>query len=253
MKPKQSLSVILLLILLFSKAYGEPFTITPTGTSTPTVVPALSTPSPSPTAMVAPEWAPSKASLPTYQEPKKPEKSRWETLTGLGASIPLSSHFQRAYATGFSLDLGEGYQFTDLFSGWLMVNIEPFNSKNDALTGGENFNLIDAALLAKVNLTSSGVSPYLFAGPGVAYNETRSNTAVVYDDYGDYYLPISSYEVDLMAVGGAGIDLKAAEGFKVFLQGKVVVDLTSSGFAYSSASDSPLILIPIQIGVIFGI
>lgn len=175
-------------------------------------------------------------------------------MTGLGVGIPLSPHLTSAYSAAFNLNLGAGVRVSDQWTFWLDVALALYGSKNDHLTQGNNFNLINAALWARYRLLDSDFSPFVLGGPGLAYNENRSNNTEIYDpSTGDGYIPINGYEVDLMAEGGAGLDLRMGEGASVFLQARVAYDFTSPRFAGFASTDNPLVVMPIEIGMIFGI
>lgn len=162
---------------------------TPDGVDPPTAIP---TPMPTSPPMVAPTWAPQTAgSVPEALKSKKP--SRWMSLTALGVGVPLSRNIQTAYSSGFNADLGSGYKVSDNFSIWLDIDLDLFGSKNDSLTQSNNFTLIEAALWARCRILDGDFSPYVFAGPGIAYNEYRSDQGpIVNYQYQYSYVPVNS-------------------------------------------------------------
>lgn len=203
--------------------------------------------------MVAPTWAPQTAgSVPEALKSKKP--SRWMSLTALGVGVPLSRNIQTAYSSGFNADLGSGYKVSDNFSIWLDIDLDLFGSKNDSLTQSNNFTLIEAALWARCRILDGDFSPYVFAGPGIAYNEYRSDQGpIVNYQYQYSYVPVNSYEFDFLAEGGIGIEMRLAPGLSGFLQGRLTYDFTSMPFAAYGSTDSPLTVMPFELGIIFGI
>lgn len=229
-----------------------------TPTLLPTVAPSPGTsspglPPPKPAAIVAPAWAPEAAGPVSPREAARKKASPWLSQIGLGVGVPLSRGLGSAYASAFQVDLGSGLKVSDAFSIWLDLNLGFYNSKNDALTGGNNYTLIEAAFWGRFRLFPSTFSPYLFAGPGLAYNENRSDGALQYDPNTGYaYVPVNAYEIDLIAEGGLGLDLKMGGGTDVFLQGKLTCDFTSSHFAGYASTDSPVMVMPLEAGVIFG-
>ncbi len=231
---------------------------TPTLTSTITPAAALtpdsSSPAPSftPTPMVAPTWAP-QAVGPVSEtlKPKKP--SRWISSAALGVGLPLSPNIQTAYTSGFDADLGSGYRVTDNFSIWLDLNLDLFGSKNDTLTNGNNFTLIEAAFWARYRIFNGDFSPYFFVGPGIAYNEYRSNQGAIIDVNTGYgYIPYS-YEFDFLTEGGFGLEMSLGSGLATFLQGRVTYDFISPSFAAYGSTDSPLVVMPLELGIVFGL
>jgi hypothetical protein len=246
-------------------APGQPtFTMTPAVTATPTATfspslaqvtatPSLGTTSSATlsTPLNAPQWSEVKTT--PRDLPINKKISPWMSLLGVGADIPASSNIQKGYAVGFDLDLGTGYRLDDRWSLWINLELGQFTSRNDALTQNNNFLMIEAAFWARYRITGDDFSPYLFAGPGLAYNENRNNQAALYDPVTGYYnVPVNQSEVDFVAEGGLGLDLKTGEGFHVFLQGKVISDFTSPHFAHYASTDSPIVLVPVELGVLFG-
>ena len=247
MRTQSLLTLFFLIGLGLSWAEG-----TPTSTPTPVPTPDPSSPTPTRTPLLAPDWAPTSVGTePGSPERKKP--SPWMSLTGIGMGFPLSPNLGRAYSPGFYINLGTGLRVTDQFSLWISLDLDTFNSSNDSLTGSNNFTLIDAAFWARYRILPSGLSPYLFMGPGVSYNENRNNKGPLYNPATYYaYIPVNAYEVDLLLEGGLGLDLRIAEGFHAFLQTKVSCDFTSSQFAGYAFNDSPLWVMPLEIGVLVG-
>ena len=218
-----------------------------------TFSPTPSSPTPTRTPFFAPTWAPESAGTgPSPLEPKKP--SPWMTTTGLGISIPASGKLQQAYSNGFYFAIGSGYKLTEQFSVWLDLALNLYNSKNDSLTHGNNYTLIEGAFWARYRILRSEVSPYFFAGPGISYNEYRNTGVVLYDPTtGAGYIPINSYEVDFLLEGGLGIDMSLGGGLDTYLQGKLTYSFTSPAFAGYASTDSPIIVVPLELGINFGI
>lgn len=212
---------------------------------------ALPTPKPAP--IVAPTWAPEKAgNFP--DKPVPPKASPWISSIGLGIGIPMSKNINKAYAPGFNFDLGSAYKITSQFSLWFDLDVDLYSSKNNTLTRGNNYTMIEAAFWARYRFLESDLSPYIFAGPGLAYNENRSNGVLQYDPTTGYaYVPINAYEFDLLAEGGLGLGLKLGGGAEAFLQGKWAYDFTSPHFAGYASTDSPIIVLPLEMGLLFGL
>jgi Outer membrane protein beta-barrel domain len=236
---------------------GSSWTPTPTPDSTKgiqaTFTPTPASPTPTRTPFLAPTWAPESAGTgPSPLEPKKP--SFWMTTTGIGIGIPASTHLQQAYSTGFNIAIGSGYKLTEQLSLWLDLGLNLYNSKNDSLTNGNNYTLIEGAFWIRYRFLDSGVSPYILAGPGLAYNEFRNNNVVLYDPTTGYgYIPINSSEVDFLMEGGLGIDMRLGEGIDTYLQGKLTYIFTSPNFTGYASPDNPIIVVPLELGIIFGI
>jgi len=143
---------------------------------------------------------------------------------------------------------------TEQFSIWLDLNLDLYSSKNDGLTGGNNYTLINAALWGRYRILETDLSPYLFAGPGLAYNEYRSNVAFQYDPTTGYgNIPVNASEVGFLAEGGLGIDLRLGGGLDSYLQGKLTYSFITPHFAGFGYTDSPIVVVPLELGILFGI
>jgi hypothetical protein len=251
MKNKILLALIFIAGAGVSFAGGTP-TYTPTATVTSTATVTF-TPRPTNTPILAPTWAPeSSGPVPEQMQKKKP--SDLMSSAGLGIGLPQSRGLKTAYGTGFFADLGTGLKVNDRLSFWLDLNLDLFNSKNDSLTNGNNFTVIEAAFWTRYRMLDSDMSPYFFLGPGISYNEYRSDGGIIiYDDYGDGYIPVDSYEFDFLAEGGLGLEMRVGGGLAAFIQGKLSYDFTTAHFAGYGSTDSPTIITPFEIGLLFGI
>src|SRR5581483_7251946 len=170
------------------------------------------------------------------------------------AAFPMSRNLNEAYGAAFEAGLGTGLKVDSQLSLWMNLNLALFNSRSVSLTGENNYNLIAADFAVRFRILSSDISPYLFAGPGVAYNENRSSGGAVYDPAtGSYYIPVNSYEIDLIAEGGLGFDIRLGSEIATYLQAKLTYDFTSEHFAGDAHNDSPVIVMPLEIGILFGI
>lgn len=88
----------------------------------------------------------------------------------------------------------------------------------------------------------------------MAYNEYRSNQGAVIDPTTGYgYIPVNAYEFDFLLEGGLGLDVRMDKGMSAYLQGKLTYDFTSPQFAGYGSTDSPLVIMPFEIGIILGI
>ncbi len=218
-----------------------------------TFTPTPASPTPTRTPFLAPTWAPSSAGIgPSPLEHKSP--SAWMTSTGLGIGIPISVHLQKGYSTGFNVAIGSGYKLTEQFSIWLNLGLNLYSSKDDTHTHGNNYTLIEGALSARYRILASDISPFLFAGPGISYNEYRNPSVVQYDPTTGYgYIPVNAYEVAFLMEGGLGIDMRLGGGIDTYLQGKLTYGFISPGFAGYASTDSPIMLVPLELGIILGI
>lgn len=174
----------------------------------------------------------------------------WLSQISVGAGIPQSPNLQAAYATAFHLGLGVGLRVSAPLSLWLDCDIDQFNEKNSSLTNNNNYLFVGFAGLGRWRFLTSDFSPFLFLGPGMAYNENRSTIPTYDSSYDIVTVPVSGSEVDFLAEGGAGVGYEAMNGLELFLQGRMLWDLTSPHFAGIAYTDSPVKLIPVEGGVV---
>jgi hypothetical protein len=186
-----------------------------------------------------------------FGSPKKDNK--WLSSIGLGAALPMSANLRANYSLGLNVSLGTGYQLTDRLSAWADVDFDYFGASPNSIESSNGYTIVGLALWLRYCPFGTNLRPYLFAGPGLAYNEVRSTGTAVYDYYtGLFYYPINAYEFDFTAEGGLGLEYKVSDGLRLFLQGKITYDFTSENFAGNALTDSPAFFIPIQTGIIFG-
>lgn len=171
----------------------------------------------------------------------------FEVQFGIGGAPTLSQQLSLSYHTGDSFCLGLGYQFTPNFD--TLVNFEwnDFVSANDARTGAFDLSELTGELLFKYRMTSTGVRPYLFAGP--AFTESHYDGSFTFE----------SFQGSVSYKGGAHFSMVGGAGFEVpfgrshlFVQGEVVLDYLDSDTANFSQLDSTVTFIPIEIGLLFG-
>jgi hypothetical protein len=184
------------------------------------------------------------------KEKRRTKPGVWLSLISVGAGIPQSPNLQEAYNTSFHLGLGVGLRVSAPLSLWLDFSLDQSNNKNASLTHNNNYMLIGLAGLTRWRFLSSDFSPFVFLGPGLAYNENRSTIPVVDTTYNTVTVPISGYEFDFLMEGGLGFGFEALNGLEVFLQGRVLLDLTSTRFEAVGDTDSPVKLIPVEAGVV---
>jgi hypothetical protein len=196
------------------------------------------------------DWVIAGSSGAQQVEESKAQPGGWLSLISIGAGVPLSPKIQEAYSAPFHLGLGLGWRASNHFSIWLDFTLDQFNNKNSQLTNDNNYMLIVFAGLVRYRLLRSPFSPFLFLGPGLAYNEDRSTIPQVDTTLGIVTVPITSSEVDFLLEGGAGVSFEALNGLEIFIQGRGVWDTASSQFAKTAYTDSPVILLPLEAGVV---
>ena len=197
------------------------------------------------------DWVVNSAPVSVKPEERRTKPGVWMSTISLGAGIPQTPNLQQAYNTALHFGLGTGLRVSASLSFWLDFSLDQFNNKNADLTNHNNYMVVGLAGLAHYRFLASDFSPFVFGGPGLAYNENRTTVPVVDTTYNTVTLPISGDEFDFLMEGGLGAGYEAVAGLEFFIQGRLLWDLTSSNFAGIAYTDSPVKLIPLEAGAIF--
>jgi outer membrane protein W len=172
-----------------------------------------------------------------------------------GINIPASSEASTLLTMGGGGEGQIGYAFSKDFSLSVESGYETFsnNSTNLNLGSGKSINVnhIPVELVGQYNFAGGSVVPYIVVGAGVAFDSLSAS---------GFTLPASqttswtNFELD----PGIGVAFNVAKSVNVFVQGKVDMDFeTVSGSNQQSSNpkgefnDSPLLMIPVQVGVNF--
>ncbi len=156
-----------------------------------------------------------------------------------GLTIPTSSGLSTFTAAGPSFGGMIGYAFSKDFTLGVESGVEEWITQSKYGQGGINH--IPLELLGQYNFTGGSIVPYIDLGVGVAF------------DWSTDFIPSqTNFELD----PGIGVAFNLAKDFNLFVQGKLAMDFNSTGkngesiAASSTASpDSPLMSIPVQLGV----
>jgi hypothetical protein len=172
----------------------------------------------------------------------------WELQLGFGPFLPSAgSSLSKNYGSPSGGNFGFGVKATDFFSVLLVFDGCSYNATAGAPPNGSaSFNNGNLELVGKLRLATKVFRPYLYAGPGLGFN--NYNLQFNYNG-----LPSSSNydETDFMAEGGAGMEIQLIPGINFFVQGGVVYNLTSRNFN-NYGVDSPLVTYPILGGISLG-
>jgi tetratricopeptide (TPR) repeat protein len=233
---------------------------------------------PSPLQEEAKNW--DEAIRPAPEKTKLNKPLSWFILGDLGAVFPISPNLQSAYEPFITLDLGLGYKITKDFSFCLDFG-GAFTGSQNSTVGNTNINTFDilyAAFWARYRIpTGLGIDPYFFIGPGITHNEysysAPGDNDNNYVDYGTSMRPAphlyhskdqsqgsnssnndNSYtigtETDFLMEGGLGFEVRVSTNKLIYLQGKLTYDYTSPYFANLGSTDSPIVAVPAEFGLI---
>ena len=123
-----------------------------------------------------------------------------------------------------------------------------YQSNNDALTHGYEFNDITGELLLKLRLPSKGLRPYLFGGVG-------GSTGSFDIDYtfNNLYEHRTYQDTDhLTLVGGLEVEIPLWERIHLYVQGEMAYDYLQSETVNFVPLDQPIRFIPVSVGLVFG-
>ncbi len=157
-----------------------------------------------------------------------------------GLSIPTSSGLSTFTAAGPSIEGMIGYAFSKDFTLGVESGIEEWDTQSKYGQGGINH--IPLELVGQYNIGMGGsVTPYVVLGAGVAF------------DWSTDFIPSqTNFELD----PGIGVAFNLAKDFNLFVQGKLAMDFNSTGkngesiaASPTASPDSPLLSIPVQLGV----
>ncbi len=166
-----------------------------------------------------------------------------------GLTIPTSSGLSDNTSAGPAIEGLIGYAFSKNFTLGLECGVDEWTtpSTNKAWGGVGGLNHVPVEMVGQLNMDTGGsVTPFVLLGAGVAFDYSYNN-------------PFSNDEswVNFELDPGLGVAFNLAKDFNLFVQGKLALDFAStSGLTgelihgpNSAASDSPIISIPVQLGV----
>ena len=161
---------------------------------------------------------------------------------GAGLEIPLSSQLGRNYF-GIPLEIGFGLQDGPNTTFSLQFDGGEFTPNDKAITHNQYFEYFNIAFIGKYRLAQGSLRPYVFSGPGLAISENM---------YGDNHPPDITTDVGLSLEAGVGVEINLLKHFYLTVQSGVIYEFDSSGFAASTATDSPAGFMPIELGIVWG-
>lgn len=166
-----------------------------------------------------------------------------------GIGIPTSSQAATLLTTGFSGDGQIGYAFSRDFSLSLESGFDSLPVATTQLGHGQTSASITHVPLEAVgqfNINAGGgVWPYILVGVGVAFDSYSSNPAVPAGS--GQTTSWTNFELD----PGIGVAVDLSKNVNIFVQGKFDMDFETTTGKGGELSDSPLTIIPVQIGVNF--
>jgi outer membrane protein W len=174
-----------------------------------------------------------------------------------GAVVPVSNAAATYFSTGYGLDARIGYAFDDVFSigletGFYNLGVPAASLKNSGIpaTAMASMSHIPALFTMQIYFGDSGapIQPYLLLAGGLAFDSNNLQGAS---------FPVTAvtswtnFEFD----PAAGVAFRLDKNTNVFLQVKCAMDFDdyNSTDAAVQSGDTPLILVPIQVGASFSL
>jgi hypothetical protein len=161
------------------------------------------------------------------------ENGSWFMQLNGDSSFP-TANFSGQVNQGWGGEGSIGYRFPGDLALALESGYDTYSTKNGNNSG--MWNMAPLLLKLQYNVGEAAVSPYLFIGGGLAFNNKSGNY------FGGGGSPTS--ETDFLKEAGVGLSFGMMSGTVFFVQGKIEVDSTTSAYA----SDVPTILFPINVG-----
>ncbi len=178
------------------------------------------------------------------------DSGKWVVQAQGGMSIPTSDGLSSNTTAGLSLEGMIGYAFTRDFTLGLESGLDTWSTPatNRAWGGVGGLNHIPLELVAQYNFIGGSVTPYVVLGAGVAFDYSAQNPFSTSQSW-------TNFELD----PGIGVAFNVAQDFNLFAQAKLDLDFASTTGAggeniiplNGTTPDSPIISIPIQIGLSF--
>ncbi len=226
-----------------------------TTASTPTVATAststvtmVATPVPT-AATVASTPVAAASSKPSSPMPSGSDNGKIVIQIQGGLTIPASSGLADNTSAGPAIEGLIGYAFSKDFTLGLECGVDEWSTpaSNKVWGGVGGLNHVPVELVGQYNInTGSVVTPFVLLGAGVAFDYSLDN-------------PFSNDEswINFELDPGLGVAFNVAKDFNLFVQGKVALDFApTSGLTgelihgpNSATSDSPILSIPVQLGV----
>lgn len=197
----------------------------------------------------------------------------WVLQLGGGISQPLSGQLSKNYSLGYNSSFALGYRASSDFVLSLdtqinslgLQNIDDIDNSslpydNDNVTAkSASFDSFQVSAIGKLYVMGMTVlRPYVFAGPGVAFNAYHIHTNFPGNN-SNFQTDYATVETDFFATGGLGAELNLADGLSLFAQAQLALSLTKTGngniiadSAKTSSnfnSDSASFYLPITAGI----
>jgi len=174
-----------------------------------------------------------------------------------GSVIPASNWSASAYGMGFGFDARISYVTDEVFSfgletGFTDLTCTSTANSNFGLPAGATANLshIPLLLTMQFNMGDPGapVQPYLLLAGGLAIDSNNLQGATFPAGKTTSW---TNFEFD----PGVGVSFALDKNTTLFIQGKCAMDFDdyNSGDASAQSSDTPIILVPIQVGMNFSL
>ena len=170
----------------------------------------------------------------------------WELMFGSGMAIPNSNNFFQNYNSAFDFNYGIGYKLSNVLTILMEVDNAGFFPKNNTMGGSFNFGISNVGFLGKIRFSSRGIRPYVFAGPGIAFNSYNLNFT-----YQGLNASASKSEDDFLMEAGLGLEVPLIKGIYIFLQGKMSYVFMTNNYSNFGSVDNLTGVIPVQAGVVF--
>jgi hypothetical protein len=232
-------------------------TAAPTATSTATVAAppattapiAVNTPPPPAAITPSPVTTPNAVSTPGARAPKTAASTGLSNggfiiqLDG-GLVMPVSSQASTAFGSGWDALGKVGVAFDNT---WSLGIKSGYSNLQYSSSSSINFNQIPVMLEAQFNVTDGPFTPFITLGAGVVFDSLAFSNGYVFPG------TITSW-TNFAIDPGIGFSYAFDKSIKLFVEADYILDFettTLSSSASGEFNDNPLMLIPVNAGLIF--
>jgi hypothetical protein len=181
-----------------------------------------------------------------------------------GLFVPASSQAASQLTPGYALGGMVGFAFTPHFTLGLEVGSDELNYNTSvilAAAGVANnpaynltmptFGHVPVEVFGQYSFGESIVKPYVFLGCGIAFDSVNGKEVLTENGLPIYSQTINNSWTNLEIDPGAGVEFKVDKYENIFLQAKLDMDFgptANSSSTMAETTDSPIIIVPLEIG-----
>ncbi len=226
---------------------------TASAVNTPLITGTQSSPTPGGTPSVLPK--PPAFSTASTPMPSNPVGEHFIVQLDGGLVIPVSGAAATVYGSGFGLDGRIGYAFDDVFSiglemGFYDLGVTPATITKFGFPAGATSDTSHIPVLFDMQIyfgdSGAPIQPYLTLAGGLSFDSDNIQGA-------PYKTGINYNWANFELDPAVGVAFMLDRTTNIFVQTKWAMDFDDNSSSNAESADSPLMLIPLQVGLSFGL